>query len=288
MFRFPQVFVALRWSLLFWMVGSCQVLPAQGPRNQPRIPLLTLDIDHDGQLSSAEIEAARTSLSQLDRNRDGRLTEDEYQPPPEANGASADELVQQLMTFDRNNDAVLQRTELPPRMQNLFDRADTNHDRKLTGDEIRATANRQSKPLGNPSLPLEHGIPTANDPLLFAIDTNHDGTISAAELAAAGTTLPALDKNHDGVITAEEMTTQLQTPDDRTNRMLAEYDTNHDTRIARNEVPDRMLTQFDRIDGDHDGSLTREEMIVYYSDPANTAPRQGGAPNRTGNQEGKQ
>jgi Ca2+-binding EF-hand superfamily protein len=259
----------------------------QGPRSQPRPVLLALDTDHDGKLSAAEIQAAPKSLATLDRNQDGRLTDDEYLAPPEANGASADELVQQFMAFDKNGDGILEASEVPARMQNLFKRGDTNHDGKLTPDEIRAMANRQGMPAGNPSLPFEHGISTANDPILYAIDTNHDGIISAAELAASSVTLLDLDKNHDGVITPEEMSTQVQTPEERMNRMLAEFDTNHDGRIAKSEVPERMQTQFDAIDANHDGYLDKDEMIQYYSNPANTAPRQGGGPSRVPNQEGR-
>jgi Ca2+-binding EF-hand superfamily protein len=261
--------------------------PAKGPGSQPRVPLLALDTDHDGMLSAAEIAAAPRSLATLDRNQDGRLTDDEYLPPPQASGASAEELVQQLMALDRNQDGVLTPNELPARMQNLFQRADANHDRKITPDEIRAMASRQGMPAGNPSLPMEHGIPTANDPLLYAMDTDHDGILSAAELAAAGTTLLTLDRNHDGVITPEEMPAQVQSPEDRTTRMLAEFDTNHDDRIANSEIPERMQTQFDAIDANHDGYLDKNEMMQFYSNPANTAPRQGAAPNRPANQEGR-
>ena len=267
--------------------SAVHVLPAQGPGNQSRVVLQALDTDHDGKISAAEIQAAPRSLTTLDRNQDGRLTDDEYQAPPHATGASADELVQQLMAFDKNGDGVLEASEVPARMQNLFKRGDTNHDGKLTSDEIRAMASRQGMPAGNPSLPFEHGIPTANDPLLYAIDTNHDGIISDAELAESITSELRSDKHHDGCITPDEMSMQLQSPEERMNRMLAEFDTNHDGRIAREEVPERMQTRFDAIDANHDGYLDNDEMIQYYSNPANTAPRQEGGPNHGRNQEGR-
>lgn len=272
--------------LILTLCGT-HLVSAQGPGNQPRVVLQALDTDHDGTLSMTEIHAAPKSLATLDRNLDGRLTDDEYLPPPEANGVSADELVQQFMAFDKNGDGVLDISEVPARMQNVFKRGDTNHDGKLTPDEIRAMAIHQGMPAGNPSLPFEHGIPTANDPLLYVIDTNHDGILSAAEIAASSTSLLSLDRNHDGAITPDEMSTQLQTPEERVNRMLADFDTNHDGRIAKAEVPDRMDAQFDAIDANHDGYLDKDEMILYYSNPANTAPRQGHRPNGPGNQEGR-
>ncbi|MFA6288545.1 MAG: EF-hand domain-containing protein [Opitutaceae bacterium] len=43
------------------------------------------------------------------------------------------------------------------------------------------------------------------NPLLHIFDTNHDGVISADEIAAAPAALKALDKNSDGQLTAEEL-----------------------------------------------------------------------------------
>ena len=44
-----------------------------------------------------------------------------------------------------------------------------------------------------------------HNPLLHLFDTNHDGVISADEIAAAPTVLKALDKNGDGQLTADEL-----------------------------------------------------------------------------------
>jgi Ca2+-binding EF-hand superfamily protein len=43
------------------------------------------------------------------------------------------------------------------------------------------------------------------DPILAALDANHDGTISAAEIANAPAALKALDKNGDGQLTEDEV-----------------------------------------------------------------------------------
>jgi Ca2+-binding EF-hand superfamily protein len=42
-------------------------------------------------------------------------------------------------------------------------------------------------------------------PLIAALDTNHDATISTEELAAATTSLLALDANHDGQLSLDEV-----------------------------------------------------------------------------------
>lgn len=54
-----------------------------------------------------------------------------------------------------------------------------------------------------PPPPPHHGHPPS--PLFEALDTNHDGVLSADEIKNAATSLGALDKNKDGQLTADEM-----------------------------------------------------------------------------------
>ncbi|MDE1154679.1 MAG: EF-hand domain-containing protein [Acidobacteriaceae bacterium] len=253
---------------------------AQGPGGGPRLALKALDTDGDGKLSAAEIAAASHSLLTLDRNGDGQLTADELSQRPQNAGASADDLVSQLMAFDQNKDGVLTRDELPARMQNLFDRADTNHDGKLTPDEIRALARRQGMPGGRPTEPGHASGLFRMDPLLNALDTNHDGVLSDAEIAAAPQTLLTLDANHDGILTPDEMPMHQMSPSERAAHMLDEWDTNHDGRISKDEAPERMQAQFVEIDTDGDGYLSKEEIIVFYSKMPAGGGRTGGEAQR--------
>lgn len=55
---------------------------------------------------------------------------------------------------------------------------------------------------GNP--PRHHRRPPS--PLIMALDTNHDGVISADEIANASVSLLTLDKNKDGQLTKDEYT----------------------------------------------------------------------------------
>jgi hypothetical protein len=57
------------------------------------------------------------------------------------------DLVETLMHFDRNGDGKLDRSEVPERMQGLFDHADTNKDGLLTPEEIRTLAKAQALPV---------------------------------------------------------------------------------------------------------------------------------------------
>jgi hypothetical protein len=50
---------------------------------------------------------------------------------------SVDDIVERIMSFDKNKDGMVTRDELPERMQFLIDRGDTNKDGALDRDEIR-------------------------------------------------------------------------------------------------------------------------------------------------------
>jgi Ca2+-binding EF-hand superfamily protein len=64
-----------------------------------------------------------------------------------ARGDVSDELVKTLMSYDRNGDGKLDRSEVPERMQGLFDRADSNRDGFLTPEEIRTLAKSEALPV---------------------------------------------------------------------------------------------------------------------------------------------
>jgi EF hand len=53
--------------------------------------------------------------------------------------------------------------------------------------------------------PGRHGHHRPPDPLMLALDTNHDGVIDADEIANAPAALKTLDKNGDGTLTQDEL-----------------------------------------------------------------------------------
>jgi mono/diheme cytochrome c family protein len=58
----------------------------------------------------------------------------------------SNELVRTLMAYDRHGDGKLHKDEVPDRWQEVFDRADANHDGELTPEEIRKYAEAQAGP----------------------------------------------------------------------------------------------------------------------------------------------
>ena len=99
-------------------------------------------------------------------------------------------------------------------------------------------------------------------PLLAAIDTDHDGVISAAEIAAAPESLRALDRDEDGKLSPEECAGEGErgpSTGDMVKTLMA-FDKNGDGKLQREELPERMRGLFDRGDLDHDGVLSLDEI----------------------------
>jgi hypothetical protein len=100
-------------------------------------------------------------MKALDKDGDGKLSQAECQPAgggghghggskadPQAEAAAT---VEKLMTFDKNDDHILTKDELPERMQDVIARADSNGDGKVTSDELKAMALKELAP-ANPAV----------------------------------------------------------------------------------------------------------------------------------------
>lgn len=123
---------------------------------QPRMnPLFAaLDTNGDGVIDAQELANATASLKKLDRNNDGKLTEEEVRPAfggrggpggPGGGQANVEEIVARMLQFDRNADGKLSRDELPERMAGMMDRGDTDKDGFLSRDELLQLARAQAQ-----------------------------------------------------------------------------------------------------------------------------------------------
>lgn len=131
-------------------------------------------------------------------------------------------------------------------------------------------------------------------PLMQALDTDKDGELSAAEIAAATTALKTLDKNNDGKLSADELRASLgavvpgagvsggaQAEGDAAAvaRLMAN-DKNHDGKLSADELPERMKGIIARADADKDGFLTQAELEKALATPPQR--REGGSRNGRG------
>ncbi len=157
----------------------------------------------------------------------------------------------------------------------MFDRGDTNHDGKLSKDEIAAMSSKQADPQGRPVGRGNAAGMLRMDPVMDALDADHDGVFSAAEIAAAPAALKTLDKDGDGTLSAAELRMRQQTPAQRAEHLFDEWDTNKDGALLKEELPDRMQSQFEAIDTNHDGKIDMQEATAYM---ATQGPQGRGGP----------
>jgi hypothetical protein len=145
-----------------------------------------------------------------------------------------------------------------------------------------AQDNNGSQPPNGPG-PRGHHPPPL--PLVMALDINHDGVISADEIANASAALKTLDKNGDGQLAADEYLPPRppQTGDASGKQhhpppspIINVLDKNSDGVISADEIanaPAALLT----LDKNGDGQLTRDEFCppppsMQNGDAANGNP----------------
>jgi Ca2+-binding EF-hand superfamily protein len=113
------------------------------------------------------------------------------------------------------------------------------------------------------------------NPVLAALDTNGDGSISTEEINNAPAALKQLDKNGDGKITEDEVRPSLPRGERERERergpagganvaelvkRMLEFDKNGDGKLSKEELPERMQSMVERGEADKDGSLSQEEL----------------------------
>ena len=149
-----------------------------------------MDANQDGQLTRAELEAGTQRLfERLDANKDGELTRAEAET-----GATAlrrEELGARFRELDTNQDGRLtaEESKLPPR---AFDRIDSNHDHALSLEEFLALpdfgARRREFEFDRADQNHDGKVTRAEaeqaaKERFDRLDANHDGVITRAELA---------------------------------------------------------------------------------------------------------
>jgi hypothetical protein len=86
--------------------------------------------------------AAADSADKKDGKNDGPAFRQGGRGGRGGRGISADQIVERLLSFDKDKDGKLTKDELPERMQDLLAKGDTNKDGALDKDEIKALADK--------------------------------------------------------------------------------------------------------------------------------------------------
>jgi Ca2+-binding EF-hand superfamily protein len=146
-------------------------------------------------------------------------------------------------------------------------------------------APRAAAPAAAPQQPLTRtAIAQSADATFKAFDTNGDGVLTQAELAAAELKVlqqrvalvhqrlegefNKLDTNHDGQLSkAEFMAAAPQPPTTSPNgaELLGQLDKNHDGKVSLDEFRTPRLAQFDALDTNHDGVISDTEKQAAQS-----------------------
>ena len=106
--------------------------------------LAALDKDHNKEISVEELAAAPAVLLELDKNKDGKLSEDEVSPqrgdsqgnrPRPRRGPGIMRMLKALSALDADENGVIDEAEIKNAVAALK-KLDVNHDGKLTEDEV--------------------------------------------------------------------------------------------------------------------------------------------------------
>src|SRR5436189_466651 len=205
--------------------------------------LSTLDKDHNKEISAEELAAAPTVLLELDKNKDGKLSEDEVSPqrgdgqgnrPRSRRGPGIMRMMKALSALDADENGVIDEAEIKNAAVALS-KLDANHDGKLTEDEVgmkymgpqntgAAYSSAFAIDFGGQRQYIQllamtvAGVSAADGKLLWRYDKPangmrinistpiyHDGHVFATSAYGAGGGLARLTKNAAGEFAAEEV-----------------------------------------------------------------------------------
>ena len=172
-------------------------------------------------------------------------------------------LIPVLGALDTDQDLIISPWEIAAAPAALR-RLDKNHDGKLSAEECGFSLSADPEAVFDPEF-VKHArldFMRAN-PVLAALDANHDGEISEVEIVTSPAALKRLDKNGDGSLPPEEVLPDLVA--NQAALIFSRLDTNRDGKISGAELdsdearPLRNLLE--SADRNHDGATTGEELI---------------------------
>jgi EF hand len=170
-----------------------------------------------------------------------------------------------FLQADANHDGVVTRQEFTTAHDAMFAQLDANHDGQLTREERRAHRGEHRRGGRH----WGHHCDGAGPGGPGAADANNDGNITREEFLARPTQMfDRLDANHDGVISADERSAmRAQMAEHHRERGAGDRpnpDANGDHQISRAEFASMGAAMFDRMDANHDGRVTSDEMEAMH------------------------
>ena len=235
----------------------------------------TLDRNRDNRISSDEWRFNRESFARADHNRDNVLSRAEFLNEDTLSGNRADRFDE----LDVNHDGGISRGEWrdsPPAFQTL----DRNRDNRITRDEwyfasdsFHLADHDRNGWLSRVEFLSEDPDPIDDDreDRFRYLDGNNDGRVARSEWHGAVLLFNALDKDRDGFLTRPEMVGTEAPPD-----LFTSVDVNGDGNIS---LPEWHWSRqsFDQRDVNKDRRLSQEEFRGTATPRANTAnPYQAG------------
>ncbi len=161
-----------------------------GPMPMPLLP--ALDADGDGIISAEEMKNATAALQKLDKNGDGKLTREEWQPRPQGRGP------QERRDGDQEGKPKTgpRDGERPPVGPRDGERPKSEGPRD--GERPQGGPREGERPQGG------QGERPPAPPLLGALDADRDGVLSADEIDKSPEALAKLDQNKDSQLGPRE------------------------------------------------------------------------------------
>jgi Ca2+-binding EF-hand superfamily protein len=141
------------------------------------------------------------------------------------------------------------RAEMIQKVQDHFAKLDTNKDGFVTKEEMEAGRTAMHEHMADRTKDRASGM-------FDRMDSNHDGSITRAEFDAAhaamgermGKMHMAMRGMHDGMAA----------------HMFATADSNNDGRVSVQEATAAAAAHFDKLDANHDGIVTPDEMRAAH------------------------
>lgn len=263
----------------------------RGPEGAPRGPEGAPRPDGAPRGPARGIEPGEI-FKRMDRNNDGKVTKDDA--PPEG----GERFQYFLNRADADKDGTVTEEEFRKSFQPPRDGGpqggpregrpgqpgqprEGGPDRPREGNPGPGNAGPGNPGPGGPRFGGGMGFP--GSPVMAALDTNKDGELSADEITAAGSELRKLDKDGDGKLSRQEILPRFEggpregmargegRPDGQPRDgqpggprpggdFFRSRDTNGDGRISREEAPEKLKENFERIDGNKDGFIDPAEL----------------------------